>query len=88
MTRRKLSRPRKSARTLSRKPNFRRDFNDKGLGVPQDYAEAAKWYRLAAEQGDTKAQCKLPSAMREGREGRGRVAESGAMSILLSLLSP
>ena len=21
-------------------------------GVPQDYAEAVKWYRLAAEQGD------------------------------------
>jgi hypothetical protein len=24
---------------------------DIGLGVPQDYAEAVKWYRLAAEQG-------------------------------------
>ena len=23
-----------------------------GEGVPQDYAEAVKWYRLAAEQGD------------------------------------
>ena len=23
-----------------------------GIGVPQDYAEAAKWYRLAAEQGN------------------------------------
>lgn len=23
----------------------------KGLGVPQDYAEALKWYRLAARQG-------------------------------------
>ena len=23
----------------------------KGEGVPQDYAEAVKWYRLAAEQG-------------------------------------
>ncbi|MCH8040747.1 MAG: sel1 repeat family protein [Nitrospinae bacterium] len=22
-----------------------------GLGVPQDYREAAKWFRLAAEQG-------------------------------------
>ena len=22
---------------------------DKGRGVPQDYAEAMKWYRLAAE---------------------------------------
>ena len=24
---------------------------DNGQGVPQDYAEAVKWYRLAAEQG-------------------------------------
>ncbi len=24
----------------------------KGLGVPQDYAEAVKWYRKAAEQGN------------------------------------
>ena len=23
---------------------------DKGLGVPQDYAEAAKWYRKAAKR--------------------------------------
>ena len=27
-----------------------------GLGVPQDYKEAAKWYRLAAEQGHAAAQ--------------------------------
>ncbi len=27
-----------------------------GQGVPQDYAEAAKWYRKAADQGDAKAQ--------------------------------
>ncbi len=32
-----------------------------GEGVPQDYAEAAKWYRLAAEQGNVKAQFKLGS---------------------------
>ena len=24
----------------------------KGQGVPQDYAEAVKWYRKAAEQGE------------------------------------
>jgi TPR repeat protein len=30
-------------------------FND-GRGVPQDCAEAAKWYRLAAEQGNAAAQ--------------------------------
>ena len=27
-----------------------------GRGVPQDGAEAAKWFRLAAEQGDAEAQ--------------------------------
>ena len=28
---------------------------DRGQGVPQDYAEALKWYRKAAEQGNAKA---------------------------------
>jgi len=28
----------------------------KGLGVPQDFAKAMKWYRMAAEQGDDVAQ--------------------------------
>lgn len=28
---------------------------DKGYGVEQDYREAEKWYRLAAEQGDADA---------------------------------
>jgi len=32
---------------------------DYGQGVPQDYAEAVKWYRLAAEQGDAFAQFNL-----------------------------
>ena len=32
---------------------------DKGRGVPQNYGEAAKWFRKAAEQGDVKAQIKL-----------------------------
>jgi uncharacterized protein len=30
-----------------------------GQGVPQDYKEAAKWYRLAAERGDASAQTNL-----------------------------
>jgi TPR repeat protein len=30
-----------------------------GLGVDQDKAEAVKWYKLAAEQGYTKAQSNL-----------------------------
>jgi TPR repeat protein len=31
----------------------------KGEGVPQDYVEAMKWYRLAADQGDADAQINL-----------------------------
>ena len=30
-----------------------------GEGIPQDYKTAAKWYRLAAEQGDVTAQFNL-----------------------------
>ena len=30
-----------------------------GQGVPQDYAEAIKWYRMAADQGDVIARCCL-----------------------------
>ena len=29
---------------------------DEGHGVPQDYKEALKWYRLSAEQGEATAQ--------------------------------
>jgi len=32
---------------------------DNGQGVPQDYAEAVKWYRLAADQGNANAQSNL-----------------------------
>ena len=32
---------------------------DNGQGVPQDYSEAVKWYRLAADQGDAYAQNNL-----------------------------
>ena len=32
---------------------------DNGEGVPQDYKEAIKWYRLAAEQGNANAQYNL-----------------------------
>jgi len=31
----------------------------KGQGVPQEYTEAVKWYRLAVEQGDAVAQANL-----------------------------
>ena len=32
---------------------------ERGEGVPQDYNEAIRWYRLAADQGHGKAQEKL-----------------------------
>jgi TPR repeat protein len=39
----------------------------KGLGVPEDYAEAVKWYRLAADQGDAEAQFNLGVMYHDGR---------------------
>lgn len=47
------------------KGNAKAQFNLAALyakgedGLPQDYAEAAKWYRKAAEQGDAEAQAAL-----------------------------
>ena len=38
----------------------------RGNGVPQDYAEAVKWYRLVAEQGDADAIFKLGSSYYNG----------------------
>ena len=38
-----------------------------GRGVPQDDAEAVKWYRLAAEQGDAHAQANLGIMYEYGR---------------------
>jgi hypothetical protein len=40
-----------------------------GQGVTQDYAEAAKWYRLAAERGNAAAQFTLGSSYDEGLGG-------------------
>ena len=39
-----------------------------GRGVPEDLAEAAKWGRLAAEQGDDWAQLRLGNAYKHGLE--------------------
>ena len=36
-------------------------------GVPQDYVEAVKWYRKAAEQNDAEAQCSLGICYATGR---------------------
>ena len=38
-----------------------------GYGVPQDYAEAVKWFRLAAEQGYTDAQFFLGLVYQDGK---------------------
>jgi hypothetical protein len=40
---------------------------ERGQGVPQDYAEAAKWYRKAAEQGEPSAQNNLGFMYGKGR---------------------
>ena len=37
-----------------------------GEGVPKDYTEAVRWFRLAAEQGDVTAQRQLGDAYRFG----------------------
>ena len=39
----------------------------KGRGVPQDFVEAAVWYRKAAEQGDEYAQYTLGRLYKKGR---------------------
>jgi TPR repeat protein len=39
---------------------------DNGEGVPENDAEAVKWYRKAAEQGDAKAQNNLGSRYAQG----------------------
>ena len=38
-----------------------------GRGVPQDFKEAAKWFREAAEQGMTRAQISLASLYYKGK---------------------
>jgi len=40
---------------------------DRGIGVPQDYVQAAVWYRKAAEQGFASAQLNLGAAYCEGQ---------------------
>ena len=40
---------------------------DKGLGVPQDYKTAVKWYTLTAEQGHAKSQYNLGYMYQNGQ---------------------
>ena len=44
---------------MSRAQNNLGLMYENGLGVPKDYDEAVKWYRLAAAQGDALAQNNL-----------------------------
>ena len=41
-------------------------WHQHGYGVPQDYSEAAKWYRLAADQGLAEAQIDLGRLYEDG----------------------
>ena len=61
-------------KTLAEQGNANAQYNlgvmyGKGDGVPQDYAEAVKWYRKAAEQGDVDAQFNLGIMYGKGEEG-------------------
>ena len=48
-----------------------------GDGVPQNYAEARKWYKKAAEQGNADAQYNLGRMYSGGKGGRldGQIAK-------------
>jgi TPR repeat protein len=61
-------------RPLAESGDTRAQFNlgvmySEGQGVPQDYAEAAKWYRLSAEQGYAQAQYNLGLWYAQGEGG-------------------
>ena len=45
-----------------------------GLGVPQDDAEAVKWYRLSADQGNASAQSSLGFRYAFGQADQGDAA--------------
>ena len=49
---------------------------DQGEGVPQNDAEAMKWYRLAADQGHARAQYTLGTIYHEGRGVKQNYAEA------------
>ena len=54
-----------------------------GEGVPQNYAEAVKWWRLAAEQGDASAQHNLGIMYANGRG----VPQNGVMAYVWESLA-
>ena len=53
-----LPNPALMAQTYAEQVNLGLRYAD-GAGVPQDDAEAVRWYQQTAEQGDAKAQCNL-----------------------------
>jgi TPR repeat protein len=55
-----------------------------GQGVPQDYAEAVKWFRKAAEQGNAMAQYNLGIAYANG-QGVSR-DDTGVAPLFFALL--
>ena len=54
-----------------------------GLGVPEDDAEAMRWYRLAADQGHADAQVNLASMYFTGQRGEWEQRETfhGVLSV-------
>src|SRR5207245_11134921 len=63
-----LSRVRKAAEQGEAKAQFDlAGMYYKGRGLPQDYAEAARWYRKAADQGYAKAQRNLGDMYHDGK---------------------
>ena len=64
-----LSRVRKAAKEGDAKAQFDLAVMCyKGRGLPQDYAEAARWYRKAADQGYAKAQMNLGDMYHDGKD--------------------
>ena len=54
-----------------------------GRGVPQNYTEAAMWYRRAAEQGDSLAQYSLGLLYDKGQGGPTRMEGRASQSVEL-----
>ena len=70
--RHKLVQNASSCRTRAEKGDAKAEFDlgslyYVGVGVPQDYAEAARWYRKAADQGDANAKAGLASMYYYGK---------------------
>jgi len=57
-----------------------------GEGIPQDYAEAAKWFRQAANQGDAHAQTSL-GAMYVGGQVAGEERDRVALRMTLEQIA-